>query len=118
MAEPTLVQIFGTGTVRLASGASAPSAGLFIPDSALQTAGLTTPSTATAEGHFAAINLGAKTYLNQTNFDANTNQSIYLTSGFSSFTTRGTNNDSYRVDQLTINLAKPDSGSILDPGSY
>src|SRR4029450_12134552 len=106
MAEPTITQIFGTGATRLASGAAAPSAGLFIPDSALQTAGLATPTTASAEGHFAAVALNAQTYLTQTNFDANTDQSIYIASGFSSFTTRGTNNDSYRVDQLTINLAK------------
>jgi hypothetical protein len=118
MAEPTIVQIFGTGATRLASGATAPSAGLFIPDSALVTAGLATPSTASAEGHFVAITLNAKTYLTQTNFDANTDQSIYLASGFSSFTTRGTNNDSYRVDQININLAKLDTSSTVDPDSY
>lgn len=118
MAEPTLVQIFGTGTTRLASGAAAPSAGLFIPDSALIAASLADPTTASAEGHLAAILLAAQSYLTQTNFDANTDQSITIINGFSSFTTRGTNNDAYRVDQLTVNLAKIDTGATLDADSY
>ncbi len=118
MAEPTFAQIFGTGATRLANGATTPSAGLFIPDSALVTGTLDTPSSGTAEGHFAAIAINAQTYLTQTNFDANTDQSIYISNGFSSFTTRGTNNDSFRVDQLTINLAKADAGAALDAGNY
>ncbi len=116
MAEPTIVQIFGTGAARLASGAAAPSAGLFIPDSALIAAGLATPLTATAEGHLAAIILSAKTGLTQAGFDANTDQSIYASNGFNSFTTRGT--DAYRVDQITFNLAKVDAGATLDPDNY
>ncbi|MEH1857491.1 MAG: hypothetical protein V7L21_05715 [Nostoc sp.] len=118
MAEPTLVQIFGTGATRLASGATTPSSGLFIPDSALQTAGLNTPSTGSAEGHLAAVVLNAKTYLTQANFDANIDQSLIIANGYSSFTTRGTNNDSYRQDQLTLTLAKIDIGATLDPDSY
>lgn len=116
MAEKTIPQIFGTGAVRLANGAAAPSAGLFIPDSALVTAGLATPSTATAEGHLSAIILNARTTLTQEAFGADETQSIYLTSGFSSFTTRGTN--AYRVDQITLNLAKLDTGATLDPDDY
>lgn len=118
MAEPTFVQVFGTGATRLASGATTASAGLFIPDSALTGAGLATPSTATAEGHLVAIAVNAKSYLTQTNFDANTDQSLVVADGFSSFTTRGTNNDPYRQDQLTVTLAKPDTGSTIDPDDY
>ncbi|MEH1811932.1 MAG: hypothetical protein V7K26_03655 [Nostoc sp.] len=116
MAELTLVQILGTGTTRLASGATAPSSGLFIPDTVLQAAGLATPSTATAEGHFVALLLAAKSYLTQTNFDANTDQSIFMADGFSSFATRGTTN--YRQDQLTVSLAKIDTSSTIDPDNY
>ena len=116
MTEPTLVQIFGTGATRLASGATTSSAGLFIPDSALQTAGLATPSTATAEGHFVAVLLGAKPYLSQTNFDANTDQSVVVADGYSSFTTRGTTN--YRTDQLTVSLSKQDTSGTIDPDNY
>jgi len=116
VAEKTIPEIFGTGSVRLASAAAAPSAGLFIPDSALITAGLTSPSTANAEGLFAAIILGARTPLNQTDFATNFDQSIYATTGFSSFTTR--NSISLRVDQVTYNFAKVDSGATLNPGDY
>ncbi len=118
MAEKTIAQIFGTGATRLATAAAAPSSGLFIPDSALVAVGLATPSTATAEGHLIAIVLQAATTLTQSAFDANTDQSVYVSNGFSSFTTRGTNNNPYRVDQLTFNLAKVDSGATLDPDDY
>lgn len=117
--EPTLEQIFGSGATRLANGAAAPSAGLFIPDSALTAAGLTSPTTATAEGHLVALMIQAKTYLNQTNFDANTDQSILINNGFTSFQTRGSNNDKYRIDQpFVVNLARLDDGTAIDPNNY
>lgn len=118
MAEPTIVQIFGTGATRLANGATTSSAGLFIPDSALTAAGLATPSTATAEGHLVAIAINAKSYLTQANFDGNIDQSIIIADGFSSFTTRGTDNTAYRQDQLTLSLAKIDTGASIDPDNY
>lgn len=109
MAEPTLTQVFG-------AGATQDSTTLTILKSDLT--GLTASGSNTAESLLAAINLKAQSYLSQTNFDSNTDQSIYISNGFSSFTTRGTNNDAYRVDQLTMNLAKIDSNSTLDPDSY
>ncbi|TAF07768.1 MAG: hypothetical protein EAZ77_08645 [Nostocales cyanobacterium] len=118
MAEPTIAQIFGTGATRLASGAAAPSAGLFIPDSALVSAGLATPSTAKAEGHLVAVVLNAKTALTQTGFDADTDQSVFVASGSPYFTSRGTNNTSYRVDQFTFNLAQLDQLATIDPDNY
>lgn len=118
MAEKTISQIFGSGATRLANGATTSSAGLFIPDSVLIAAGLATPPTATAEGHLAAIILQAKTALPQSEFEQDLDTSIYVTNGFSSFTARGTNNDSYRIDQIIINLAKIDTGATLDPDSY
>jgi hypothetical protein len=118
MAEPTVAQIFGTGATRLTSGATAPSAGLFIPDSALVTAGLGTPSTATAEGHLVAIIKNAETGLTQAGFDADTDQSVYVANGFPSFTNRGTNSDSYRVDQKIFNLAQLDQLATIDPDNY
>lgn len=118
MAEPTFVQVFGTGTTRLANGATTSTAGLFIPDSALQTAGLSTPSTATAEGHLAAIVINAESYLTDANFTANIDQSIVVADGFSSFTTRGTGNTAYRQDQKTISFAKADTSTSINPGDY
>lgn len=118
MTKPTLVQVLGTGTTRLASGATTSSAGLFIPDSALTIAGLATPTTASAEAHLVAIVVAAKSYLSQTNFDANIDQSLIVADGFSSFTTRGADNTAYRQDQLTLSLAKIDTASTIDPDDY
>lgn len=118
MSEPTITQVFGTGATRLSSGATTASSGLFIPDSALISAGLTTPTAATAEGHLTAIVINAETYLSQTNFDANIDQSIIVADGFSSFTTRGTDNTAYRQDQKTISLAKIDTATVINPSDY
>ncbi|MTJ11851.1 hypothetical protein FJR11_04415 [Anabaena sp. UHCC 0187] len=116
MAEKSLEQILGTGATRLASSAAAPSAGLFIPDSLLISAGLITPTTATAEGHIVAIVKLLKTNLTQTVYDADNDNSVYVSDGFASFTTRGTTQ--YRVDQVIVNLAKIDSEAGLDPTKY
>jgi hypothetical protein len=118
MTVKTVEQVFGTGAQRLASGATTPSAGLFIPDSALISAGLATPSTATAERHLVAVIINAKSALTQTGFDADTDQKVYVSTGFASFVNRGTNNDSYRLDQLTFNLAQLDQLSTIDPDNY
>lgn len=109
MAEPTLVQIFGTGATQDNSSITIQKAAL---------TGLTASSSNKAEALLVAIILKAQSYLTQTNFDADIDQSIYVSSGFSSFTTRGTNNAPYRVDQLTFNLAKSDAGATLDPDDY
>ena len=109
MAEPTLVQVFGASAIQTSTTLTITKADL---------TGLTASETNTAESLLAAILLKARSYLTQTNFDNDTDQSIYITNGFSSFARRGTNNDAYRVDQLTINLAKPDANSTLDPDSY
>jgi hypothetical protein len=116
MAEPTFPQTFGVGSQRLANGAAAPSDGLFIPDSALITAGLDDPTTATAEGHLVAIVLISSGHLTQSNFDANSDQSVTITKGFSSLITRG--NADYRQDTFYLNLARPDNGSTIDPDDY
>ncbi|WP_414546514.1 hypothetical protein [Nostoc sp. CCY0012] len=109
MAEPTLQQVFGANAIQDATTITIVKADL---------TGLTADANNTAESLLAAINLKAQTYLTQANFDANLDQSIYIESGFSSFTTRGVNNDSYRVDPVTITFVKPDSNSTLDPDDY
>ncbi|GAX37883.1 hypothetical protein [Nodularia sp. NIES-3585] len=118
MAEPTVEQVFGAGATRLASGATTPGAGLFIPDSALTAAGLDNPSTATAEGHLASILLTAKTALSQSNFDSNIDQSIVIEDGFANILQRGENLTEYRNDPLTVNLWKPSTGNSRNPNDY
>ncbi|AVH71583.1 hypothetical protein [Nostoc sp. 'Lobaria pulmonaria (5183) cyanobiont'] len=107
MAEPTLVQVFGTG-------ATQDSSSITIQKSALPR--LTASSSNSAESLLVGIFLAAMNYLTQTNFDANTDQSLILGDGFSSFTTRG--QTQYRLDQLTLSLAKIDTGSTINPGDY
>ena len=109
MAEPTLAQVFGASATQDSSTFTITKASL---------SGLTASSSNSAESLLVAILLKAQSYLTQANFDANTDQSIYAATGFSSFTTRGTNNDPYRVDQITFNLAKADTASTLDPDDY
>ena len=118
MAEPTVENIFGTGAQRLTSTTPAPSDGLFIPDSALTAAGLDTPSSATAEQHFVAIIVNARGNLTLTAFDGDTDRSIYIEDGFATFTNRGENSDRYQVDPVTVNLAKQNLVTALDPDDY
>lgn len=118
MTEPTITQVFGIGATRLAATDPAPESGLFIPDTAMETAGLNDPPTATAEGHLVAIALGAKAHLTQSNFDTNTEQSIVVEDGFSNIIQRGEPPIEYRNDPLTINLWKPSTGNIRDPNNY
>ncbi len=109
MAEPTLVEVFGTGATQDATT-------ITIQKSSLPR--LTPSATNKAEALLIGIVLQAQSSLSQTNFDSNIDQSIYFSAGFPGFTNRGTDNTQYRVDQVTINLAKVDTGSIIDPGDY
>ena len=109
MAELTLTDIFGAGATQDANTVT-------IQKSSLPR--LTPSVNNTAESLFTGIILKSQTQLTQTNFDANIDQSIYLGTGFPSFTNRGADNTQYRVDQLTINLAKIDTGSTIDPDDY
>ncbi len=109
MAEPTLTAVFG---------ASATQTSTTITISKAELPGLTASANNTAESLLVGLVLLAKQALTQTSFDTNLDQSIYVDAGFPTFTFRGANNDSYRVDQLTVNLAKPDTASIIDPDDY
>lgn len=109
MAEPTLQEVFGAGALQTATT-------LTILKSDLT--GLTASATNRADALFAAILFKGQMSMTKALFDADTDKSIYIASGFSSFITRGTTNTSYRVDQITINLAKIDSGATLSPNDY
>lgn len=109
MSEPTLSSVFG-------DGASQTSTTLTISKADLP--GLTATANNTAESLLVALLLKAKAGLSQENFDQNIDQSVYISTGYPSFTFRGQNNDSYRIDQFTINLAKPDIEAEIDPDDY
>jgi len=109
MAEPTLQEVFGANATQDATDIVIKKADL---------AGLTPSASNTAESLLSGILLTAKPTLSSTNFASNIDQSLSIENGFSSFTTRGTNNAAYRVDQLNVNLAKLDTGATLDPDDY
>ncbi|MBW4571603.1 MAG: hypothetical protein KME31_27375 [Tolypothrix carrinoi HA7290-LM1] len=109
MAEPTLTQVFGAGATQTATTITIAKADL---------PGLTASATNRGESLLAGILLKAKTGLLKTTFETELDQSIYIEAGYPTFTFRGANTDSYRVDQLTVNFAKIDTSAIIDPDDY
>jgi hypothetical protein len=109
MPEPTLQQVFGAGATQTATTITIAKADL---------PRLTPLAENTAESLFAGILLKAQEGLPQTTFDTNIDQSIYIAAGFPGFAIRGANNESYRVDSLTVSLAKVDTSAIIDPDAY
>ncbi|MEH2331566.1 hypothetical protein [Nostoc sp.] len=107
--EPTLQQVLGANAIQNATT-------ITITKADLPT--LTPSANNTAESLVTAILLKSKAVLLKSTFDTNMDQSIYIESGYPTFTTKGTNNDAYRVDQLVVNLAKPDTGAIIDADDY
>lgn len=107
MAEPTLQEIFGSNATQDETTITIDKADL---------AGLTPSASNTGESIYVAISLTAKSYLTETNFEANIDQSIYIEDGLSSFTTR--NETAYRTDQLTINLSRLDTTNAINPDNY
>ncbi|NWF58116.1 MAG: hypothetical protein HXY43_02045 [Fischerella sp.] len=109
MPEPTLTEVFGGGATQTATT-------ITINKSDLPR--LTASANNSAESLLVGILLKAKIALSKNRFDADIDQSIYIDDAYPAFTFRGINNDQYRVDQLTINLAKEDTSSAIDPDDY
>ena len=111
MAEPTLQEVFGTGATQDVNT-------ITISKADLVTFGLTADANNSAESLVVAISLLIQNGLPQSSFDTNLDQSIYIDTGFPNFAFRGDNNDQYRVDQLTVNFAKLDTSTAIDPDDY
>ncbi|WYL97416.1 MAG: hypothetical protein HEQ35_29690 [Gloeotrichia echinulata IR180] len=109
MAEPTLQQVFGAGASQTATTFTITKADLLR---------LTASASNTAEQLLSAILITAQSYLTQTNFDVNIDQSLVIADGYTSNTVRGTNNTQYRIDQLTISLSKIDTQKTIVPDDY
>ncbi|AFZ56917.1 hypothetical protein H6G54_12060 [Anabaena cylindrica FACHB-243] len=105
MAELTVQSALGTGTTQDATTITFLKSDL----------GLTS-ATCTADQVIAALVIKAKATMTQTVFDAEIDQNIYVSDGFSSFTTRG--ETPYEVRQIVVNLAKEDEGATLNPNNY
>ena len=109
MAEPTFESVFGASAIQDLGS-------ITIAKSDLP--GLTASASNTAESLVVAILLKLQSALSQSNFDTNLDQSIYIDNGFPNFAFRGPENSQYRVDQLTVNFAKADTGGAIDPDDY
>lgn len=109
MAEPTLVELFGTGATQDATE-------LVIQKTDLQTAGLTPSASNTAESLFVALFKLAMAKLTQASQDANPEQSITIEESFDSIISR--NNQTFRQKSLSVNLQKLDTSTTIDPDDY
>ncbi len=109
MPVPTLTEVFGAGTTQDANSITIPKANL---------PGLTPLANNSAGSLAAGIVRKLQESLPQSTFDTNVDQSVYVTTGFPTFVSRGEDNTQYRVDQLTVNFAKVDNGATIDPDSY
>lgn len=107
--EPLLTSVFGAGATQNVNTITIAKADL---------TNLTASANNTAESLLVAIVQKAQAGLAKTNFDTNLDQSVYIELGFPNFAFRGINNDPYRVDSFTINLAKPDTNAAIDPDDY
>jgi hypothetical protein len=111
MAEPTLLEIFGTGATQDANT-------LTIQKSVLTAVGLTASADNKAERLLAAIVKLAALHLTQANFDANIDQSILMSLGLPSTTIRGTESTAYNIVPLTIEFSKPAPAVAIVPDDY
>jgi hypothetical protein len=110
MAEPTLVQVFGTNASQTASE-------LVIQKSDLASVGLTASATNTGESLIVALLQLAKAELNTTKQETNTDIQVTIVDDATP-TIIVRNNANYRQLSLTINLETPDTGSTIDPDNY
>jgi hypothetical protein len=109
MAEPTLVQVFGSSATQSATQ-------LTISKTDLATVGLTASATNTPESLLAAIIALAQLTLAEVGYDANLDQSIVISNGSDSLVTR--NNTTYRQATKTVEFYKVDNSGTFDPDNY
>ncbi|MEH1940096.1 MAG: hypothetical protein V7L01_07755 [Nostoc sp.] len=109
MSEPTLAQVFGSNATQDATTITIYKADL---------PRLTPQTVNTPESLLTGIIVKAQSGLPKSTFDSNIDQSIYVEPGYPGFAFRGTDNTSYRVDNLVVNLAKIDTASTIDPDDY
>lgn len=110
MAEPTLQEVFGAGATQTATTITILKADL----------DMTASASNRAEQLFAGIAKKASTYLTQTNFDLNPDQSINISSGFDSviYRTIAGVSTTYLQQQLTMNFAKVQASAGITPDDY
>lgn len=112
MAEPTLIQVFGSSATQTATTLS-------IAKADLTAVGLTASATNTAESLFVALLLMAKNSLTTTAQETNPDQSVTVAQADFNFQTLVTrNNQQYRQSTYSVNLQKLDTSAAIDPDDY
>lgn len=112
MAEPTLIQVFGSGATQSATT-------LTIAKADLAAVGLTASATNTAESLLVALVLLAKNYLTTANQENNVEQNVVVAESsfnFLSFQTR--NNQQYQQFSYEVNLQEIYSNTGPNPNNY
>ncbi|MDB9305446.1 hypothetical protein PN488_13855 [Nodularia spumigena CS-591/12] len=111
MAEPLLTEVFGAGATQTETQ-------LIISKADLAAVGLTASASNTAESLFVSLQMLARIPLTEENFQLNPEQNLYYSDGFPSFTTKGETAESWRVEQISWNIASPNTGVSLNPNDY
>ncbi len=107
MPKHTLQELFGANAAQTATT-------ITIAKADLPT--LTASANNTGSQILTAIAIKAKDVATQAVYDADTDKSIYVGSGFDSLSTRG--NTASRTTQIVINMTKPDTAATLDADDY
>jgi len=107
MAEPTIGEVFGSGSTQTLDS-------LVISKSDL--VGLTAQATNTAESMFVSLLLKAMAYLNADIQQTNPDIQVTIETGFQSIIER--NGTSYRQRSLNIYLETPESNNEIDPNQF
>ncbi|WP_353933325.1 hypothetical protein WJM97_22805 (plasmid) [Okeanomitos corallinicola TIOX110] len=107
MSERTLQEVLGTNAAQTATTITLNKADL----------GLTDPA-CTADKVVAAVVIKSLENLDQSYFDADLTQTVYVERGFDSFQVRGVNQDNYLIRQINVNLATLDSFTTFNPEEY
>ena len=107
MAEPTLVQVFGTGATQTPTSITILKADL---------TGLTATANNTAESLYVGIQQRAATYLTSANRLLNPDQSVAIEAGFDSIAYRGST--AYYQAEFNTTLQKVNSAAIINLNDY
>jgi hypothetical protein len=107
MSEKTLQEAFGAEAVQTATTITFSKSNLGL-----------SAVVCTADQVLAALAIKARQTLTQELYNTDITQNVYVTDGFSSLPTRGDSNIPYRLDQIVVNLAQPDTQTTLNPNNY
>lgn len=117
MPEPTFTEVFGSGSQILNQGATTPTRGLFIPESALIPKGLATLQNARAESVLVALLLTAQDNLSEIARSTDVvNRNVTIVYQGQDLVNQGSVN--YRRDAFSLLLYRTTSLATINPTDY